>query len=176
MTPATETLRDGSHVVIRPLRPEDGALYPDFLADVTPDDLRLRFFAPVAELSEAMIDRLTHYNPATAMAFIALSVPGGRMLGVVRLHDDTDGASGSRSASKGAEFAVLVRSSLKGQGLGWLLMKRMIGYARKHGIAVVHGQVLDENSTMLAMCEELGFHVADDPAERGMKYVTLALN
>jgi len=169
LTAQTETLRDGSRVVIRQLEPGDSALYPDFLADVTRDDLRLRFFAPIAELSEALIHKLTHYDPATAMAFIALSVPDGRMLGVVRLHDDAN----SDGAAKNAEFAVLLRSSLKGKGLGWLLMKRMIAYAREHGVTTVHGQVLAENTTMLAMCEELGFHIADDTSERGMKYVTL---
>jgi acetyltransferase len=165
----TQTLRDGSRVVIRQLRPGDGVLYPDFLAGVTRDDLRLRFFAPIAELSDALVHELTHYNPAKAMAFIALSADDGRMLGVVRLHNDTAGARGAN----GAEFAVLVHSALKGKGLGWLLMKRIIAYARERGIETVHGQVLAENTTMLAMCEHLGFHIADDSSERGMKYVTL---
>lgn len=169
MSAQTETLRDGSRVVIRQLRPGDGALYPDFLAGVTRDDLRLRFFAPIAELSDALIHALTHYDPAKAMAFIALSESDGRMLGVVRLHNDTDSVRGEN----GAEFAVLVRSSLKGVGLGWLLMQRIIAYARERGIAIVHGQVLAENTTMLAMCEHLGFHIADDSSEAGMKYVTL---
>jgi acetyltransferase len=161
-----ETLRDGSRVVIRQLKPGDGALYPDFLAGVTRDDLRLRFFAPIAELSDALVHELTHYDPDKAMAFIALSDDDGRMLGVVRLHNDAGGANG-------AEFAVLVHSALKGKGLGWLLMKRVIAYARERCIATVHGQVLAENTTMLAMCEQLGFHIADDFSERGMKYVTL---
>ena len=89
------------------------------------------------------------------MAFIAIEEASGRMLGVVRLHDDPDG--------KDAEFAILVRSHLKGHGLGWLMMKHMIAYAKDKGLKTVHGQVLAENATMLQMCSELGFHVADDP-------------
>jgi len=127
-------LRDGEEVRIRPLKPEDAALYPDFLADVTPDDLRLRFFAP---------------------------------LGVVRLHDDSSGEAG--------EFAILVRSHLKGHGLGWLLMKHVIAFAQEKGLHAVHGQVLAENTTMLKMCEELGFHVADG-GEPGVKTVRLSLH
>ena len=38
---------------------------------------------------------------------------------------------------------------------------------------IVQGQVLSENTTMLAMCAELGFHIADDPADPGVKTVTL---
>jgi acetyltransferase len=161
------TLRTGEKVHIRPLTVADTALYPDFLADVTREDLRLRFFAVMRELAPATIDRLVHYDPAIAMAFIAIDEKDGRMLGVVRLHDDADGENG--------EFAILMRSRLKGLGLGWLMMKHMIAYAKEKGLKSVHGQVLCENTTMLQMCAELGFHSIDDPNEHGVKYVELAL-
>jgi acetyltransferase len=66
------TLRTGEKAHIRPLRVADAALYPDFLADVTREDLRLRFFVVMRELAPEIIDRLVHYNPAVAMAFIAM--------------------------------------------------------------------------------------------------------
>lgn len=161
-------LRDGTRVLFRPLTPEDAALYPDFLADVTTEDLRLRFFAPMRHVSHGLIDKLVHYDPANAMAFIAIEEHSGRMLGVVRLHDDPGGNS--------AEFAILLRSPLKGRGLGWLLMKHMIAHARQKGLAHVRGQVLAENSSMLTMCDELGFHISDDPQERGVRQVDLPLH
>jgi acetyltransferase len=65
-------LLDGTPVLLRPLKIEDAALYPDFLKEVTPDDLRLRFFGPMREMSHELIDKLTHYDPAHAMAFIAI--------------------------------------------------------------------------------------------------------
>jgi RimJ/RimL family protein N-acetyltransferase len=162
------TLGTGERVLIRPLLPEDAVLYPGFLAEVTQDDLRLRFFAGLRELSPEMIDRLVHYDPATAMAFIAVAEDGGGMLGVVRLHDDPEGRSG--------EFAILLRSHLKGHGLGWQMMKHMIANAKAKGLKTVHGEVLSENRTMLRMCGELGFHLAHHPLERGVKEVTLALD
>ena len=162
------TLRDGEKVFIRPLKPDDARLYPDYLAGVTPEDLRLRFFAPMRQVRPGLIDKLIHYDPQHAMAFVAISEKSGKLLGVVRLHDDADG--------DGSEFAILLRSNLKGQGLGWLLMKHMIVYARKKGFKTVHGQVLAENSTMLTMCGELGFHIVDDRNERGIKIVTLPLH
>ena len=160
-------LRDGTAVWLRPLRPEDAALYPEFLKDVTIEDLRLRFFSAMRELRPEMIDRLVHYDPANAMAFIAIEEKSGHMLGVVRLHDNDDGNT--------AEFAILLRSHLKGHGLGWLMMKHMITNAKQKGLVAVQGQVLAENTTMLAMCGELGFHAADDPGERGVKVVTLPM-
>lgn len=162
------TLLDGKPVLIRQLEPQDAVLYPDFLAEVTHEDLRLRFFAAMREVSPELIDKLIHYNPATAMAFIAIDEDNGRMLGVVRLHDDPDGECG--------EFAILVRSRLKGRGLGWLLMRHMIAYAKAKGLKSVRGQVLAENRSMLLMCKELGFHVSDDRQERDMKRVALPLS
>ena len=144
---------------------EDAALYRDFLRDVTAEDLTLRFFASMHEVSEDLIDKLIHYDPARAMAFIAVDEQTGRMLGVVRLHDDPSGVN--------AEFAILVRSRLKGHGVGWLLMKHMIEFAKGKGLKNVRGQVLWANTTMLAMCAELGFHIADDPDDPGVKVVAL---
>src|SRR5258707_62538 len=116
------TMLNGGRALLRPLRVEDGALYPDFLADVTRDDLRLRFFSAMRELSPAAIDKLIHYDPARAMAFVAIDEQTGALLGVVRLHDDPQGDS--------AEFAILVRSQLKGHGLGWRMMQHMIACAK----------------------------------------------
>ncbi|HEX5507707.1 MAG TPA: GNAT family N-acetyltransferase, partial [Pseudolabrys sp.] len=75
-----------------------------------------------------------------------------------------------------AEFAILVRSRLKGRGLGWIMMQHMIAYARGKRLKMVRGQVLAENKTMLKMCTGLGFQVTDDPTERGVKVATLTLD
>jgi RimJ/RimL family protein N-acetyltransferase len=148
-----ETLRGGKRMLIRRVRPEDMALYPEFLGDVSAEDLRLRFFARIAELSAAESDKLTHLDYRHDMAFIALDEDTGHLLGLVRLKDELD--------EKTAEFAILVRSRLKGHGLGWLLMRRVIDYAREKGLRRVYGDVLVENTTMLQMCAELGFHAED---------------
>jgi RimJ/RimL family protein N-acetyltransferase len=160
-------LREGTPVLIRRLVVEDAALYPDFLRDVTADDLRLRFFARMREVSHELLERLIHYDPARAMAFVAIDEQTGKLLGVVRLHDDTGEAT--------AEFAILVRSRLKGHGIGWLLMKHIIEFAKRKGLKTIHGQVLCENTTMLAMCSELGFHINDDPGNPGVKIAILSL-
>jgi len=148
-----ETIRGGERVLIRRMRPEDMALYRDFLGDVSAEDLRLRFFARIAELSAAELDRLAHLDYRHEMAFVALDEDTGRMLGLVRLKDELD--------EKTAEFAILVRSRLKGHGLGWVLMRRVIDYAKDKGLRRVYGDVLVENATMLQMCAELGFHAEE---------------
>ena len=69
---------------------------------MTPQDLRLRFFAPVKEFSHTFIARFTQIDYPRPMAFIAINESTGEMLGVVRLHTDADYDT--------AEFAILVRS------------------------------------------------------------------
>jgi acetyltransferase len=144
------------------------AALEDLLAKSTPDDTRLRFFAPVKEFGHAFIARFTQIDYARAMAFIAVDEASGEMLGVVRLHADANYERG--------EYAVLVRSDLKGRGLGYLLMQMIIEYARAEGIEVIEGQVLSENTAMLAMCKELGFEIASDPDDPDTCMVKLALD
>jgi acetyltransferase len=154
--------------LVRPVRPEDEPLYPPFLAAVTQQDLRLRFFAPVKEFGHPFIVRFTQIDYARAMAFIAIEEPSGNMLGVVRLHADANYERG--------EYAVLVRSDLKGRGLGYLLMQMIIEYARAEDLKVIEGQVLRENTAMLAMCRELGFAIATDPGDPDACIVKLAIS
>jgi len=129
-----QTVRGGEHILIRPVRPEDLALYRDFLADVSAEDLRLRFFARTAELSAEETDKLGHLDYKHETAFVALDEDTGRMLGLVRLKDELD--------EKTAEFAILVRSRFKGHGVGWMLMRRIIDYAKEKGLRRVYGDVL----------------------------------
>jgi RimJ/RimL family protein N-acetyltransferase len=162
-----DTLADGTRVLTRVLRPEDARYYPEFVAHLTPEDVRLRFFTAIRELSDDRISELTRLDYDRAMALIAIDEAADLMLGVVRLHLDDD--------RRGGEYAVIVRSALKGHGLGWLLMRRMIDYARAIGLSTIHGQVLSENTTMLRMCRDLGFAIDDDPQSKGIKIATLDL-
>ncbi|MSP87800.1 MAG: GNAT family N-acetyltransferase [Alphaproteobacteria bacterium] len=87
--------------------------------------------------------------------------------GVVRLAADPDNVE--------SEFAIVVRSDLKGRGLGRLLMSRIVDIARERGLRAIFGRVLRENEAMLDMCRHMGFAIvaaADDPA---MVEVRLAL-
>jgi acetyltransferase len=160
-------LGDGLRVFVRSVRPEDDELYRRFFMTISQEDLRLRFFAPVKEFSHAFIARLTQIDYARALALCAIDEDTGEMLGGVRLTQDVDGQSG--------EYAILLRSDLKGRGLGWSLMQLMIDYARAEGLQTVEGQVLSENQVMLTMCAQLGFTIADDPQEHGVKIVKLKL-
>ena len=148
-------LKDGRTAFVRPMTPEDESLFPAFFDQVTTDDLRLRFFSAARSMSHAFIAKLTQIDYARSMAFIALDKASGEMLGSVRLMGDTNHEKG--------EYAVMVRSDLKGLGLGWKLMKLILKYAEKDGFKFVEGEVLRSNRTMRKMCEALGFETHADP-------------
>jgi acetyltransferase len=160
-------LLDGSKIIARPVRPEDEMLYQEFFDHVTPDDARLRFFSPKPELSHKLIARFTQIDYNRAMAFVALDPETGALLGVVRLHADANGEI--------AEYAILVRSTIKGKGLGWALMTMIIDYARKTGLKKVYGDVLRANTVMLRMCGDLGFAQSFDTDDPAIVHVELDL-
>jgi acetyltransferase len=101
------------------------------------------------------------------MAFVAIDQASGKLLGAVRLHADAN--------HDVAEYAILVRSDLKGRGLGWKLMQLVIEYAKADGIKQIQGEVLRENTVMLRMCEELGFNVAPAPDDQALSIVSYRL-
>ena len=113
------------------------------------------------------IERMTHFDRAHAIAFIGTHGDTGELLGVARLHADAKQRSG--------EFAVIVRTDFKGRGLGPRLMETVIDYGRAVSFERIEGQVLVENASMLAMCQELGFSVAREPSEPGVVRVSLDL-
>jgi acetyltransferase len=160
-------VKNGWRILARPIRPEDEPLIHEFLRHVTSQDLRLRFFASMKQFSHEFIARLTQLDYARAMAFVAFDEATKEMVGVVRLHSDSIYETG--------EYAILLRSDLKGRGLGWALMQLIIEYARSEGLKAISGDVLQENTTMLTMCRDLGFEVKADPVERGICNVKLRL-
>jgi RimJ/RimL family protein N-acetyltransferase len=92
-----------------------------FFSKTTKEDLRLRFFSYVRDFSHKFIARLTQIDYARDMAFCAFD-SSGELIGVVRLHADPERETG--------EYAILLRSDLKGQGLGWALMQLVIEYGQ----------------------------------------------
>ncbi len=147
----TFALPDGQQVFLRPLRPDDAEALREGFRRMDPDDVRMRFFAQMREMSPAMAARLTQLDYNREMALAAFPAEGEDRsgLGVVRLVADPD--------NQRAEFAITIRSDAKGRGLGRALMERIMDYAVKRGIGEVWGDVLADNARMLALCDELGF-------------------
>jgi acetyltransferase len=154
-----------SRYLIRPIVPEDAALYPAFLSRVSDNDLRLRFLSPRPRFSDQMLVRLTQIDYEREMAFVALEIESGELAGIARLSADPD--------HEDAEFALLVRSDIQGHGLGRALFEHLKDFAAADGLRSLHGMVLNENGRMLKLCNELGFQTSTHVDAPGLTRVNL---
>jgi len=150
------TLRNGSAAFVRPVRPEDEPLLQDLYRHMTPEDQRLRFFAPMKEMSHRLAARLSQLDYDREVALVALDAKSDA-LGVVRYGADPD--------NQRAEYAIGVRSDCQGLGLGTALMQAVIEVARGRSIGEIIGDVLRENRRMLQLCAELGFATEQNPRD-----------
>lgn len=161
----------GRQLTVRPIRPEDEAQHLEFLQHLDPEDVRLRVFYSRRSIERTELARLTQIDYAREMAFVATAPDADgieRTLGVVRAISDPDNVD--------AEFGIIVRSEMKGEGLGELLMKQIIDYLRQHGTKRLVATVLSENTRMLQLARDLGFHEAPHRHEPGTRWIELPLN
>ena len=160
---------EGGQLLLRPVRPEDGPAHLRFFDALTPDDVRYRMFVRIRELNPSQLARFTQIDYDREMAFIATRTgPDGlpETLGVGRVVADPDNVS--------AEFAVTVRSDLKGKGLGKILMQKLIDYCRLRGTREIVGEALPQNNRIIGLVKKLGFEVF--PAgEEGVRKFRLVL-
>lgn len=159
----------GAPLLLRPIRPEDGPAHLAFFDALTPDDIRYRMFVRIRELQPSQLARFTQIDYDREMAFIATRRDAegvNETLAVGRVVADPDNTS--------AEFAVTVRSDLKGMGLGGIMMKKLIDYCRARGTGEIVGEALPQNSRIVAMVKKLGFEVTID-SEEGIRKMRLAL-
>ena len=150
-------LKDGSQLMLRPIRPDDAERERAFVAGMSEASRYLRFQHAVSALSPEMIARFTQVDYDREMALLAL-LPGSlEVAGVARYFPNPDRVS--------AEFACAVADDWQGRGVGTLLMKALIDCARAAGYVSLNGAVLSANAGMLTLAEHLGFvaEAGDDP-------------
>ena len=147
----TVSLSSGESVLVRPVKPEDEPGHRRLFEALTDDSVYFRFFSRVRFMPHERLSRYTQIDYDREMAFIAVRGSGSleETLGVVRL------IFGSRPED--AEFAIVVRDDVQGEGLGRALMDKAIRYCRQRGTSRVTGQILWENHRMRALARELGF-------------------
>ena len=144
----------GRQLLIRPIRPEDETTLNDLLCSLEPEDSRMRFFGAMRRLPHTQLARFTQVDYDREMALVAIERDCDgieRSLGEVRAVTDPDNVV--------ADFAVVVRSEIKGKGLGRLLMDSIIDYLDSRGTAELHGETMTGNLRMRNLAQDLGFEV-----------------
>ncbi|MEF2144347.1 MAG: bifunctional acetate--CoA ligase family protein/GNAT family N-acetyltransferase [Desulfovibrionaceae bacterium] len=165
-------LKDGTKITIRPIRPEDEPAHRAFLSSLSDDDLRLRFFGVVRrDFDHKDLAAFTQIDYDREMAFIAQRTNEQgepETLGVSRTITRPDNSE--------AEFAIVVRSVLKGQGLGSMLFKKSIDYTRERGTAKLMGQTMTENQGMQGLARKFGFTISADAEDSQLVNMELELH
>ncbi|WP_322804642.1 bifunctional acetate--CoA ligase family protein/GNAT family N-acetyltransferase [Vibrio alfacsensis] len=165
----TVTLRDGQPILLRPILPEDEPIHAQFINSVSKEDLYNRFFSDVGEFNHEALANLTQIDYDREMAFVAVAFDdnGPSIIGVSRALITPDNSD--------AEFAILVRSDLKGKGLGKVLMQKIISYCKIKGTAQMSGMTMPTNRGMLSLAQSLGFEL-DVQFSDGTADMVLPLN
>jgi acetyltransferase len=167
-----ETLKlpDGHALLLRPIRPEDEPLYVELFQSLSPEEVFFRFLNRMKTLSHNLAARLTQldYDRDMALVLVGKRPSGERVLyGGSRIMVGPD--------NERAEFAVLLRSDMTGLGLGPVLLRRIIEYAKSRGIVEVYGEVLSDNRPMLRLCQVFGFAATRSLDDPGVVNVSLNL-
>ncbi|PRD14846.1 bifunctional acetate--CoA ligase family protein/GNAT family N-acetyltransferase [Pantoea coffeiphila] len=164
----TIVLKNGQECLFRPILPEDEPLLQQFIAQVTKEDLYYRYFSEINEFTHDDLANMTQIDYDREMAIVAIRQHNGldEIIGVTRAISDADNID--------AEFSVLVRSDLKGLGLGRRLLEKMIVYTRDHGLQQLNGITMPRNQGMLALARKLGF-VVDVQLEDDIVGLSLSL-
>jgi acetyltransferase len=161
-------LRSGRRVLLRPYRSGDEKAYRDLFSKLTPKDIWFRYFSYLKDAPEYELNKFRDINYAADLIFVANAVGRSKVpetIGVIGLSCDA-----KRSI---AEFALIVRTDQKRQGLGKIMLGKMIGYARCQGYQLLVADVLKTNFAMLNMSVNLGFEQHHIP---GDEEVTICLN
>jgi GNAT superfamily N-acetyltransferase len=163
--------RDGTTLQLRAIRTSDVLALQRGFNRLTPDEVRSRFLHPMTGLTDEYALHLCDVDADYAVVLVLIDpegTPEQEIRAVARAHIDP--------ATLSAEFALIVQKQFSGQGLGDLLMRRLIAECRKHDAIELWGDVLVDNGAMLELCESLGFQrhaqAHDDP---GLMRVTLAI-
>jgi GNAT superfamily N-acetyltransferase len=140
-------LRDGSEVLVRPVRPEDKPLFVAGWAELSDETVYRRFLQPRHALSVAELALFTELDHIDHEAIGALA--GGRGVGVARYVRDIE-------RPHVAEAAVVVVDAWQGRGLGGKLLRRLCARATENGIRVFTATLLASNEAMLSLLGSLG--------------------
>ena len=146
-------LTDGSEVVVRPIGPDDASLLQAFVRRLSARSRGFRFFAGLAELSAAQLDRFVNVDPARDLALVALS---GRQEGAAIV---AEARYALAQEDDNAEFAIAVADDFQGRGLGRRLVKRLLATAWRRGVRRLFGEIKSDNRAMLAVAMQLGFRL-----------------
>ena len=152
--PREYRLRDGTSVLVRPIRPEDKARLRAGFHQLSPEARYQRFLATMGDLTDAQLRHLTEIDYHDHMAWVAIDpsrpeLPGAGVARYIRVahHPEV------------AEVAVTVADAWRGRGLGTLLLELLSEWAAAHGVKTFRAFTFETNDAMIRIFKDIGAHV-----------------
>jgi len=158
--PALYSTCDGRLALVRAVRASDLALLEAFINGLSPASRRQRFHGGVRSLPAHLLQRMTRPDPRRELALLAITLEGGqaRCIGEAR-YADGDGPAGER------EFALVVADAWQRVGLGAALLDSLSAHADLTGVACLVGDVMRDNTAMIALARRNGHVVRTHPTD-----------
>ena len=155
-------LNDGSRLVWRPVRPQDGALLAAFVAGLSRQTRFERFLGAVNAPTPTLLAQMTQVDTRHHQAFVATHLSGDveTMIADARFVVGADGES--------AEFALVVGDRWQGQGIGTHLLQLLAEAAARRGLRWLRGDMREDNLRMLRLMKRSGFFRSPYPDDEGM--------
>jgi acetyltransferase len=152
------TMKDGTEVTLRPIRPEDEPLVGKFHETLSDRSVYMRYFSSLSLSSRVAHERLVRicfvdYDRVMALVVDHKHKATGqhRILGIgrlIKLH-----------AKNEAEVAILVSDQCQKQGLGLELLRRAVQIARDEKLTSVFAEMLRDNFTVQSIFKKVGFRL-----------------
>ncbi len=159
--------RNGVELSLRPIEPADAPALVRAFAHLTVDQVRMRLFYSLSELSIEMARQLCDVNPERVAAFVVTKPGDSEILAEARVVVD-------RSAAL-AEFAIIVDAEWTGIGVAHALMTRLIDECRRRGVSEIWGDILADNRPMLDLVQHMGFERNPNASDHSIVRASLAL-
>ncbi|MBS0429774.1 MAG: GNAT family N-acetyltransferase [Proteobacteria bacterium] len=167
------SLRDGTPVTLRPIRPQDLPRHTRFVRGLSPHTGYMRLLSPRMPQPDEL-QRMTETDYPHALALVAIACVDGVQteVGVARYAPSVD----ARAAARGsAEFAIVLADAWQSRGLARVLLSRLVEAARAAGVRELSDVTLHENAPMIGLARALGFTVQRDPHDARLTRLRKAL-
>jgi acetyltransferase len=160
-------LKNGTKVLLRPIKPEDEGRFNELLKSLSEETMRFRFFELIKEMSHETLTQYCNLDYDREIAIVAELRQGNRrIIGAARLIVELGGKSG--------EFAVLIGDQWQGLGLGSKLTDYIISVAKDMWLERIYGYVIPNNYKMIRLCDKKGFKI--ETLDEDTVKVSLALS
>ncbi|MGQ9566118.1 MAG: bifunctional acetate--CoA ligase family protein/GNAT family N-acetyltransferase [Candidatus Bathyarchaeales archaeon] len=159
-------LKDGTTVLLRPIKPEDEPLLDELFKSLSEETMRLRFFQVIKDMTHETLTRYCNLDYDREVAIVAETQQDKRrLIGVGRVILEPGGKNG--------EFAVVVGDQWQGHGLGSKLIDCIIQIGKDAGLETIYGYVISDNTKMINLCTKKGFRM--EPFDEDAQKATLTL-